>query len=238
MPGLAGEKETIKDGWVFAGLKQTPPVVVEPPGPANKVVIWLHGLGADGYDFADIVPQLGLGAQHGIRFIFPHAPIMPVSLNGGMQMHAWYDIRSLDLLNEVDAAGIRVACYQVYELIEQLVRQGWASSNIVLAGFSQGGVIALHAALSGQFELAGVIALSTYCPMAEQFYLHRDLPILMMHGSADPVVSLAIGMASKASLEKGGYEIDWRTYPMAHQVCAQQLGEIGRWLLELDTEPK
>lgn len=215
---------------MFSQLKQEPPVLIEPQGKVQKTVIWLHGLGADGHDFEPVVPQLGLPENHGIRFIFPHAPINPVTINGGMQMHSWYDIRSEDLMNDVDAAGIRVACYRVFELIENQLKQGIAAEDIILAGFSQGGLIALHAALSGQYELGGVMALSTYCPMAEQFYLHRKMPILMMHGVHDPVVPLSVAEASRAAIAKGGYQVEWYTYPMAHQVCAPQLLQIGEWL--------
>ncbi|WP_243830829.1 alpha/beta hydrolase [Thiosulfatimonas sediminis] len=215
---------------MFSTLKQEKPVLIEAPGKAQKVVIWLHGLGADGHDFEEIVPHLSLPEQHGIRFIFPHAPISPVTINGGMQMHSWYDIRSENLLEDVDAAGVRVSCYRVFELIENQIKEGITASNIYLAGFSQGGLVALNAALSGQYSLGGVIALSTYCPMAEQFYLHRDMPILMLHGEQDPVVPIHIAEASRDAIQKGGYQVEWHSFDMQHQVCAEELVQIGEWL--------
>jgi phospholipase/carboxylesterase len=206
------------------------PIVIEPEAPATSAVIWLHGLGADGSDFMDIVPLLGLPKGHRVRFVFPHAPVQAVTINGGMEMRAWFDIRTLDLMDDVDAAGIRVSCYQAYDLIQQQIQAGIPAERIVLAGFSQGGLIALHAALSYEHALAGVLALSTYCPMPEQFYLHRALPIMMTHGLADPVIALAVAQSSRQALEKQGYAIEWHTYNMGHQVCAEEIEEIGRWL--------
>lgn len=205
-------------------------VIMEPSQPAQSAVIWLHGLGADGHDFTGIVPQLGLPEAHAVRFVFPHAPVQPVTVNGGMEMRAWFDIRSMDLLDDVDAAGIRVACYQVYDLIKQQMDQGIAADKIVLAGFSQGGLIALHAALSFEKTLAGIMALSTWCPMHEQFYMHRRIPIFMAHGEGDPVIPLPIAQHSREALQQQGYSIEWHTYPMQHQVCAQEVEAIGSWL--------
>lgn len=217
---------------MFAQLKQEIPVVIEPQGDVKKVVIWLHGLGADGHDFEGVVPMLGLPLQHGIRFIFPHAPINPVTINGGMPMHSWYDIRTEDLMNDVDAAGIRVSCDRVFELIEVQLKSGIPTENIILAGFSQGGLIALNAALNGKYNLAGVMALSTYCPMALQFHLYPDTPILMIHGEHDPVVPNVIAQQSRAALENSGYHVEWRSYPMEHAVCTEELVLIGQWLQE------
>jgi phospholipase/carboxylesterase len=209
------------------------PIVLEPPsGEAKYAVIWLHGLGADGTDFANIVPQLNLPENHGIRFIFPTAPIAPVTINGGMEMRCWYDIRSLDLMNDVDAAGIRVSCYRVFDMIAQQRELGILPENIVLAGFSQGGVIALHSALSYEFRLAGVIALSTYFPMHHAFFQHRGLPIFYGHGTEDEILPLAVAEQSKALLEQKGYDVTWRTYPMGHSVCLEELEDISQWLKE------
>ena len=206
------------------------PIILQPPQTANSAVIWLHGLGADGHDFAGIVEQLELAENHSTRFVFPHAPVAPVTINGGMQMRSWYDIRSMDMMNDVDAAGIRVSCEQIYDLIEAEIAQGIKPEQIVIAGFSQGGLIALHAALSFELQLAGVLALSTYCPMYEQFYLHRTMPIMMTHGTQDPVIPISIAEHSMKALEHKGYKIDWRTYPMEHQLCYQEVQDMAVWL--------
>lgn len=209
------------------------PIILEPPAKAESAVIWLHGLGADGEDFVDLVPQLKLPENHGIRFIFPHAPHQPVTINGGMRMRSWYDIRSTDFMGDVDAAGIRVACYRAYELIKQQIDAGISAEKIVLAGFSQGGLVALHAALSYEHLLGGVLALSTYCPMYEQFYMHREIPIMMTHGEYDQVIPLAIAQHSKQALEQKGYQIEWHSYPMQHQVCAEEIDDIAAWLKQV-----
>ncbi len=207
------------------------PIVIEPKQTADSAVIWLHGLGADGNDFASLLPQLDLPEDHRIRFIFPTAPEAPVTINGGMKMRSWYDIRSLDLLNVVDAAGIRVSCYRVFDLINEQRALGIAPEKIVLAGFSQGGVIALHAALSYEFRLAGVMALSTYFPLPQQFFQHRGLPILMAHGLYDDIVPLSVAEQSKAALEKKGYAVEWHTFPMGHSVCEEEIETIASWLI-------
>lgn len=206
------------------------PMIVEPKTPAKAAVIWLHGLGADGADFVDVVPSLGLPQEHGIRFVFPHAPVQPVTINGGMAMRSWFDIRSMDILNDVDSAGIRVSCHQVYKLIEQQRDLGISSDKIVIAGFSQGGLIALHAGLSYDHPLAGVMALSTWCPLVEQFYLHREMPMFIAHGQQDPVVPFELGVKARDDLTAKGYQIDWRAYPMQHQVCIDEIEAIGAWL--------
>lgn len=206
------------------------PLMVEPDSQAHAAVIWLHGLGADGYDFVDIVPSLGLPDDHGIRFIFPHAPVQSVTINGGMQMRSWFDIRSMDILNDVDSAGIRVSCHQVYKLIEQQRDLGIASDKIIVAGFSQGGLIALHAGLSYDHPLAGVMALSSWCPLVEQFYLHRDMPLFIAHGQQDPVVPFELGIKARDDLSAKGYQVEWHDYPMQHQVCMDEIDAIGHWL--------
>ncbi|WP_044410194.1 alpha/beta hydrolase [Thiomicrospira microaerophila] len=212
------------------------PIIVEPSSPAKAAVIWLHGLGADGSDFVDIVPSLGLPADHAIRFVFPHAPVQPVTINGGMAMRSWFDIRSMDILEDVDSAGIRVSCHQVYKLIEQQRVAGVASDRIVLAGFSQGGLIALHAGLSYDHPLAGVMALSTWCPLVEQFYLHREMPIFIAHGEQDPVVPFALGAKARDDLSAKGYAVEWHAYPMQHQVCLDEIEAIGAWLRQVLVE--
>ncbi len=212
--------------------KHEQPIIIEPEATATSAVIWLHGLGADGNDFAGLVPELDLPTHHGIRFVFPHASVQPVTINGGMTMRSWYDIRSTDFMNDIDAAGIRVACYQIYALIKLQIDAGIPVDKIVLAGFSQGGLIALHAGLSFSQPLAGIMALSTYCPKSEQFHLHRQTPILMAHGKFDTVIPLAIAKQSAESLASRGYTIEWHQYPMEHQVCLEEIDEISTWLMK------
>jgi phospholipase/carboxylesterase len=201
-------------------------------------VIWLHGLGADGHDFEPMVPQLRLKSALPLRFIFPHAPVRPVTLNGGMAMRAWYDLVSLERNSPQDLAGIEESAETVNRLIRQEVDRGIAADKIVIAGFSQGGAVALHAALRYPDRLAGLIALSTYLPKAEQLEAeasaaNRDLPIFMAHGAQDPVVQPQLGEQSFRHLESLGYPIKWRTYPMPHAVCPQEIEHIRAWLLNL-----
>ncbi|MGE4501548.1 MAG: alpha/beta hydrolase [Thiomicrospira sp.] len=212
------------------------PVVIEPDVPAKAAVIWMHGLGADGHDFEGIVPSLGLPKGHAIRFIFPHAPIQAVTINGGMHMRSWFDIRSMDFFNDVDSAGIRVSCHTVYKLIQQQIDSGIESQHIVLAGFSQGGLIAYHAGLSYDHALGGIIALSTWCPLVEQFYLHREMPIFVAHGRQDPIVPYALGAKARDDLSAKGYQIEWHDYDMQHQVCADEVDAIGAWLRKVLAE--
>jgi phospholipase/carboxylesterase len=167
---------------------------------------------------------------HAIRFIFPHAPIQPVTINGGMHMRSWFDIRSMDFFNDIDSAGIRVSCHQVYKLIQQQIDAGIDSHQIVLAGFSQGGLIAYHAGLSYDHALGGIVALSTWCPLVEQFYLHREMPIFVAHGQQDTVVPYALGAKARDDLTAKGYQIEWHDYAMQHQVCADEVDAIGAWL--------
>lgn len=210
-------------------------IIVEPGQPAEACVIWLHGLGADGYDFEPVVPELGLPGNHRIRFVFPHAPVMPVTINGGYRMRAWYDIVSPDLEREQDEAGTRASQQQLIELIEHQRAQGIAAERIVLAGFSQGGAIVLHTALRYPEALAGVMALSSYLPLAESVAEERHpanqgIPIFMAHGSEDPVVPHAAGLRSAEQLRTLGYTVEWRAYPMEHNVCLEEIAAIGQWL--------
>ena len=205
------------------------------PRPARSV-IWLHGLGADGHDFEPIVPELGLGQVPAVRFVFPHAPRRPVTINGGMPMRAWYDILTLDRTGPQDEAGIRESAALVERLVERERERGSGYGDIVLAGFSQCGAIALHTALRHKTTLAGVIALSTWLPLAETFSREvaasraRELPILMAHGSQDPVLPLALGLEARRMLEDAGFEVEWHEYPMPHAVCAEEIAVIARWL--------
>ena len=200
----------------------------------KTTIIWLHGLGADGHDFEPIATQLNLPAELGVRFIFPHAPLRHVSINQGMLMRAWYDIAHPNLDIEQDKAGI----YESAALVEQLVQTEIdAKRKIILAGFSQGGAIALHLGLRLSDTLQGILAMSTYLALPESVIRERhqankNTPIMLMHGIDDPVVPLELAKKSKALLEKLDYAIEWKTYPMPHSVHPQQVSDIRQWLLE------
>jgi phospholipase/carboxylesterase len=196
-------------------------------------IIWLHGLGADGGDFVPVVDELKLPVA--VRYIFPDAPLRPVTINGGMVMRAWYDIAAQSIAAQQDAAGIRAAQSLVEELIAQEVARGIVPGNIFLAGFSQGGAIALHTALRQAVPLGGVLALSAYLPLAESAVsetqaVTRAMPIFMAHGRADPVIPRALGAASRDALLELGYAVEWHEYPMQHSVCEDELRDIGAWL--------
>src|SRR5439155_18412138 len=191
-------------------------------------VIWLHGLGADGNDFVPIVPELALPPAVTVRFIFPQAPVSAVTINNGMRMRAWYDIAAVDLTNRADLAGVRESQAQLEALIEREKARGMRPERIVLAGFSQGGAIALYTGLRHAQRLAGIMALYTYlispdALAAEATAANQGVPIFMAHGSADPVVRFQWGEASKRLLEAAGYEIEWHTYPMEHSVCFEEV---------------
>ena len=208
-------------------------IEVTTASPPKLAVIWLHGLGADGHDFEPIVPELGL--RIGVRFVFPHAPVRRVTINGGAPMRAWYDIFGWGGQVSEDSAGIRASATAVARLIDREIERGMPADRVVLAGFSQGGAIALHTALREARALAGVLALSTYLPLAgtlatERSAVNASIPILMAHGSEDPVVPLAYAERSCDVLEGLGYAVDWRTYPMPHSVCLEEIGAIGAWL--------
>ncbi len=213
-----------------------PTLEIETAAEADFSVIWLHGLGADGSDFEPVVPELGLPGNAKIRFVFPHAPVIPVTCNGGYLMRAWYDIKYLDgSTRDVDEAGVRASCEAVRALIARENARGVPTHRIVLAGFSQGGAIAYTAALSHPETLAGVIALSTYLP-ARQLLLdslteaNRSTPIFAAHGTQDDVVGLRLGEAARDTLQAEGYAVEWRTYPMPHSVCLDEIRAIGAWL--------
>ncbi len=221
-----------------------PCVELSPSGKADSAVIWLHGLGADGHDFEPIVPQLGLPRGLAVRFVFPHAPAIPVSLNYGMAMPAWYDIAGPDLrTTRHDEAGIRRSAARVEALIAREKTRGVPASRIVLAGFSQGGAIAVHVALRHAERLAGLVALSTYLVLedtveAEQSQANLDLPILQCHGTFDPMGPEERGRACRDKLLSLGRPVRYRTWPMEHQVCAEEIEEIGGWLAERLAEQK
>jgi phospholipase/carboxylesterase len=210
-------------------------VILTPAATPTAAVIWLHGLGADGFDFVPIVEELRLPATLPVRFVFPHARPRPVTINNGFVMRAWYDIKGFGPERAEDDAGIRESEGVVQRLIEQQVAQGITPDRIVLAGFSQGGAIVLHTGVRYPQRLAGIMALSTYLPLrtsvvAEASQANRDIPILMCHGLYDPIVSLQLGEASRDVLQGLGYRIDWRTYPMEHSVCMEEVAEISKWL--------
>lgn len=198
-------------------------------------VIWLHGLGADGHDFASIVPELGLPQSLALRFVFPHAPVMPVTINAGYMMPAWYDIAYPGLGQEEDEAGIRASQEIVEQLIVREEERGIAPSRIVLAGFSQGGAIVLHTGLRFSRRLAGVLALSTYLPLkkslsAEASPANAQLPIFMAHGARDTVVPPPLAETSRDFLIQSGYPVEWHEYEMAHSVCPAEIADVGAWL--------
>ncbi len=209
-------------------------VTVEPSSRHRSSVIWLHGLGADGNDFVPMIPEFGLPKELGVRFIFPHAPERAVTINGGLVMRAWFDIKSLDLDRSIDRESIETSRAQVEEWMEHEREGGVAADRIVLAGFSQGGAIALHTGIGYPERLAGIIALSTYLPIGERLEeasdTNRQLPVFLAHGSMDPVVPPILGEKTRSALTESGYEVEWHTYPMPHSVCAEEIEAISTWL--------
>ena len=208
----------------------------------DGTVIWLHGLGADGHDFEPIVPELKLDDHADIRFVFPHAPVRPVTINGGTPMRAWYDVISLDRSGPQDEAGIRDSAASLLGLIEREKERGIDSGRIVLAGFSQGGAIAMHTAMRFSEPLAGVMALSTWMPLESTIDEEvvecpesqpRDLPILMAHGSFDPMLPISAGQHARDIMQKAGFNVQWHEYAMAHAVCAEEISEIRKWLVHI-----
>jgi len=217
-------------------------VIIEPPSVHGASVIWLHGLGADGHDFEPIVPELGLPEDHGIRFIFPHAPVRPVTINAGMAMRAWYDVKSQDLRRQEDAEAIEDSKEIINRFIAAEIRNGIPAHRIILAGFSQGGAITLHSGLRYPERLGGLLALSCYLPLpgrlaAEKSAASLTVPILMLHGVFDPLIPVTTGQQSFELLKHFGYNIEWRTYPMQHSVCMEEVEDIGRWLQSVLAAP-
>lgn len=205
------------------------------PNPTLSI-IWMHGLGADGNDFVSIVPELRLPAAPGVRFIFPHAPMMPVTCNNGYVMRAWYDIELLDdASRRADEAGILASCDAVRRLIERENERGIPTERIVLAGFSQGGAMAYMAGLSHPDKLAGIMALSAYIPAPKLFAANisaanRDTPIFIAHGSDDDVLPVELGLRACDMLQQQNYAVEWHVYPMTHSVCLPEVLAIGKWL--------
>ncbi len=204
------------------------------PNP-DAAVLWLHGLGADGHDFEPIVPELGLPARPGIRFVFPHAPLRPVTINQGHVMRAWYDIRALAGVRREDEAGVRQSARQIEALMERERQRGIAPRRLVLAGFSQGGAMALHVALRYPERLAGILALSCFLPLAstvatEASLANRGVPIFWAHGVHDPLIPLVMAEQSREQVAALGYPVEWHHYPIPHSVCAEEIGDVARWL--------
>jgi phospholipase/carboxylesterase len=211
-----------------------PALVIEPNRSADTAVIWLHGLGADGHDFEPIVPEMGLD-DLAIRFIFPHAPTRPVTINNGMVMPAWYDITAPDLSEGQDTKGTRESEQQIQAWIQNQIDSGIAAERILLAGFSQGGAIALHTGLRYPQTLGGIIALSTYLPLAdtvadEKHAANHNIPIFMAHGNGDPIIPINGAQRSRDRLIELGHEVEWHEYTMPHSVCPSEIEAIARWI--------
>ena len=212
-------------------------VIVETGPNPTAAIIWMHGLGADGHDFEPLVPELLEDGMPALRFVFPHAPVRPVTINNGYKMRAWYDIIGIDRRSAEDFSGIQASADAVTALIRAQNARGIASSRILIAGFSQGGAMALHIATRFPEKLAGVIALSCYLPLAKEFAGERSsanltTPIFMAHGSQDPVVPFSMGDESRRVLEGTGYRVDWHAYPMPHALCAEEVADLKSWLVK------
>ena len=217
------------------GLLETVEIATGPE--PSAAVVWLHGLGADGHDFEPLVPELALAGTGAVRVVFPHAPGRPVPINGGMPMRAWYDIVGSDRQSPQDEPGIRASAALVETLIRREQDRGIPAGRILLAGFSQGGAIALHLGLRFGAALAGILALSTYLPLhetltAEQSEANAATPVFMAHGILDPVVPLYLGESSANRLSQGGWPVTWRTYTMPHAVCPEEIADISRFLTD------
>jgi phospholipase/carboxylesterase len=210
-------------------------VTLEPLVPAMASVVLLHGLGADGWDFVPIVDELRLPDSLPVRFVFPHAPLRSVTVNNGYVMRAWYDIKAFTPEGRADAAGLEESTRRAHDYLRNEIARGVPAARVVLAGFSQGGAVALHAGLRYPERLAGILALSTYLPFpgrlaAERSDANADVPILMCHGRQDPVVSIAMGVEAREVLDSQGYSVEWHEYPMEHEVCAAELAQVSQWL--------
>jgi len=217
----------------------TPVIIESGKGEADCCVIWLHGLGADGHDFESIVPELRLPASLKVKFIFPHAPMIPVTINNGYIMRAWYDIRSMDIGSAQDEAGIRSSQQWLEELVRHQIAAGFSSRKIVLAGFSQGGAIILQTGLRFDQPLAGLMALSTYLPLAETLEhekagVNQKVPIFMAHGDSDPVVRPELAYRSRSKLEQQGYTLNWHEFRgMQHGLSMPEIEHISQWLQQV-----
>lgn len=210
-----------------------PCIEINPDKPASAAVIWLHGLGADGNDFAPIVPELKLPESLPVRFVFPNAPAIPVTINGGYVMPAWYDITAIDIDRQIDRSQLIDSAERVRELIDREIDRGIPSERIVVAGFSQGGAVSYQAALTYMQPLAGLMCLSSYFATRDTITpnsANKNLPVLICHGSADPMVPERLGREAHRQLLEMGYAAEFKTYPMDHAVCPQEIADISRWL--------
>ncbi len=220
-------------------MSDSPLVIETGSSPADSCVIWLHGLGADGYDFEPIVPELHLPSDLNIRFIFPHAPMMPVTINQGFVMRAWYDIKSAEIASQPDEANIRSSAELLNTMVDEQIASGIQASRIVLAGFSQGGAIVLQAGLRQTHALAGIMALSTYLPlpeklMSEKTGTNQNIPIFLAHGAIDQVIPVNLAYATRGQLEKAGYSPEWHEYEyMPHSVSLDEINHISAWLQKI-----
>ncbi len=210
-----------------------PHITLETGSSPRHSIIWLHGLGADGSDFVPLAEEMALPVA--VRYLFPHAPKRPVTINGGFVMRAWYDIATADIGGVQDAEGIRTSQLGIEQLIAQERARGIAASDIFIAGFSQGGAIALHTGLRHSERLGGLLALSTYLPLAETLHAeaaiaNRDIPVFMAHGRSDPVVPYTLGISSRDRLQQQDYPLAWHEYAMPHSVCQEEIGDIADWL--------
>jgi phospholipase/carboxylesterase len=218
------------------GMSTTLEAIEIETAPAPRAsVIWLHGLGADGHDFVPIVPELDLPASLAVRFVFPHAPMRPVTINGGMVMRAWYDVVDAGGARREVEAGVRQSQGQIEALVARERARGTPAGSLVLAGFSQGGAMALHTGLRHPERLAGLMALSCFLPAAETVAAeaaaaNRETPVFMAHGTHDPLIPLARGREARDLLTTLGYRVEWRQYPMPHAVCAEEIADLARWL--------
>tara|TARA_B100000749_G_C18401505_1_gene454954 strand:+ start:707 stop:1366 length:660 start_codon:yes stop_codon:yes gene_type:complete len=199
----------------------------------TAAVIWLHGLGASGHDFEPVVPELGLPEDAAVRFIFPHAPNLPVTINGGMSMPAWYDIKAMDIDRVVDTEQLRASADAVARLVEREKKKGVPADRIIIAGFSQGGAVAYELGLSYPERLGGILALSTYFATAKTVQCseaNADVPISVYHGTFDPMVPESLGVRSVETLKEMGYDPSYQTFPMEHSVCLEEIQDIGRFI--------
>jgi phospholipase/carboxylesterase len=214
-------------------------IIIETKPDPESAVIWLHGLGADGNDFVPIVEQLQLPSHVGIRFIFPHAPVRPITINQGYQMPAWYDISSQSIVDDdEDEAGIKESSAILKQLCEEQEANGISADNIVIAGFSQGGAIALHCGCRYPRPLAGIMALSTYLPLPDTLSdeiseTAIDTPVFMAHGRQDEVVAYEYGLRSKEQLDENNIDVHWHEYDMGHSVCGEEISHIRQWLMDV-----
>jgi phospholipase/carboxylesterase len=213
-------------------------VAIDPPGQATAAVILLHGLGADGHDLAALAGELDPSGGDAVRFVFPHAPFRPVTINEGMSMRSWYDIRAADLSRSEDEEGIEASAVSLQHMVHRQIAAGIPPRRVVIGGFSQGGAVALYAGLSLAGRLGGILAMSAYLPLYSRFQrggaaADSDTAVMMTHGTDDPIVPVTYGQLSRRRLETLGYTVRWREYPMGHTICEQEILDVASWLGEV-----